>query len=101
MTTAKIPEVEKTTTSTHINLQLTDQDGLVEHLNIPKNTPLSKVMSAYCEREIVRLVSKKFIFEGNRINDTDTPTSLGMEEGDGIDVFQEQIGGSSMGSLNH
>ena len=37
----------------------------------------------------------RFRFDGNPINETDTPTGLDMDEGDAIDVFQQQTGGSS------
>ena len=36
----------------------------------------------------------RFIFDGERIKETDTPTSLEMENGDEIDVMVEQTGGS-------
>lgn len=35
----------------------------------------------------------RFRFDGNPINETDTPTSLEMEEGDTIEVYQQQTGG--------
>ena len=38
--------------SDHINLKVTGQDGSVVHFKIKKNTPLRKLMSAYCERTV-------------------------------------------------
>jgi len=35
----------------------------------------------------------RFLFDGRRINDDDTPKSLEMEEDDVIEVYQEQTGG--------
>ncbi|KAH0580536.1 hypothetical protein H2248_002028 [Termitomyces sp. 'cryptogamus'] len=35
----------------------------------------------------------KFTFEGQRLQPDDTPASLGMEDGDQIDAFLEQLGG--------
>lgn len=35
----------------------------------------------------------RFRFDGNAINETDTPNSLDMEEGDTIEVYQQQTGG--------
>lgn len=35
----------------------------------------------------------RFLFDGRRINDEDTPKSLEMEEDDVIEVYQEQVGG--------
>lgn len=35
----------------------------------------------------------RFRFDGNPINESDTPTTLDMEEGDTIEVYQPQTGG--------
>lgn len=35
----------------------------------------------------------RFRFDGQPINETDTPVSLEMEEGDTIEVYQQQTGG--------
>lgn len=35
----------------------------------------------------------RFRFDGNPLNETDTPISLEMEEGDTIEVYQQQTGG--------
>jgi small ubiquitin-related modifier len=77
----------------HINLKVTGQDGSVVHFKIKKMTPLRKLMSAYCERTGVKMGSMRFRFDGQPINETDTPSQLDMEDGDAIDVFQQQTGG--------
>jgi small ubiquitin-related modifier len=51
-------------------------------------------MSAYCDRAGLNIGAVRFRFDGNPINETDTPTHLDMEDGDSIDVFQQQTGGS-------
>ncbi|OWF55000.1 small ubiquitin-related modifier 2-A-like [Mizuhopecten yessoensis] len=77
----------------HINLKVTGQDGSVVHFKIKKNTPLRKLMSAYCDRVGLKFATLRFRFDGNPINETDTPTGLDMEDGDTIDVFAQQTGG--------
>lgn len=77
----------------HINLKVTGQDGSVVHFKIKKNTPLRKLMSAYCDRTGVKMEAMRFRFDGQAINETDTPCGLDMEDGDSIDVFQQQTGG--------
>lgn len=77
----------------HINLKVTGQDGSVVHFKIKKNTPLRKLMSAYCNRAGIQTGVVRFRFDGNPINDEDTPCALEMEDGDSIDVFQQQTGG--------
>ena len=74
--------------------QVTGQDGSVVHFKIKKNTALRKLMSAYCDRTGIKLESTRFRFDGQPISETDTPATLEMEEGDSIDVFQQQTGGA-------
>uniref|UniRef100_A0AAZ1XFD8 Ubiquitin-like domain-containing protein n=1 Tax=Oreochromis aureus TaxID=47969 RepID=A0AAZ1XFD8_OREAU len=38
----------------------------------------------------------RFRFDGQPINETDTPSQLEMEDEDTIDVFQQQTGGSPL-----
>jgi len=64
---------------------------------IKKETKMSKVMAAYANRKGNAVGSLKFMFDGNRLNDNDTPKMLEMEEGDQIDVYLEQTGGGEDG----
>ena len=57
------------------------------------NTALSRLMNAYCQRQGVSLQAVRFLFDGSRVNSTQTPESLEMEDGDVIDVMVEQQGG--------
>ena len=90
----------------HINLKVTGQDGSVVHFKIKKNTPLRKLMNAYCDRTVskrmvllekqelfttlcavtftksifclqgVKSGAMRFRFDGQPINETDTPTQV-------------------------
>ncbi|XP_077641717.1 small ubiquitin-related modifier 3-like isoform X2 [Lonchura striata] len=53
----------------HINLKVSGQDGSVVHFRIKRHTPLSKLMKAYCCRQ------------------------LEMEHEDTIEVYHQQTGG--------
>lgn len=77
----------------HINLKVAGQDGSVVQFKIKKHTPLSKLMKAYCERQGLAIRQIRFRFDGQPINETDTPAQLEMEDEDTIDVFQQQTGG--------
>mmetsp|Transcript_39214 Transcript_39214/g.97130 ORF Transcript_39214/g.97130 Transcript_39214/m.97130 type:complete len:98 (+) Transcript_39214:81-374(+) len=57
-------------------------------------TPLSKLMNAFCQRQGVTMQSVRFLFDGQRINQDQTPTDLEMEDGDSIDVMVQQTGGA-------
>uniref|UniRef100_A0A671PSL7 Small ubiquitin-related modifier n=1 Tax=Sinocyclocheilus anshuiensis TaxID=1608454 RepID=A0A671PSL7_9TELE len=69
------------------------QDGSVVQFKIKRHTPLSKLMKAYCERQGLTMRQIRFRFDGQPINETDTPAQLEMEDEDTIDVFQQQTGG--------
>ncbi|XP_012866286.1 PREDICTED: small ubiquitin-related modifier 2-like [Dipodomys ordii] len=74
MTDKKHKEGVKTENNNHINLKVVGQDGSVVQFKTKKHTPLIKLMKSYCEPQ-------------------DTPAQLEMEDGDTIDVFQQQTGG--------
>ncbi|CAG9833526.1 unnamed protein product [Diabrotica balteata] len=84
---------KKASDSEHINLKVLGQDNAVVQFKIKKHTPLKKLMTAYCERAGISTQVVRFRFDGNPINDTDTPNSLEMDEGDTIEVYQQQTGG--------
>ncbi|XP_034295505.1 small ubiquitin-related modifier 3 isoform X2 [Pantherophis guttatus] len=81
------------TENDHINLKVAGQDGSVVQFKIKRHTPLSKLMKAYCERQGLSMRQIRFRFDGQPINETDTPAQLEMEDEDTIDVFQQQTGG--------
>ncbi|CAK6954066.1 small ubiquitin-related modifier 3-like [Scomber scombrus] len=82
------------TENDHINLKVAGQDGSVVQFKIKRHTPLSKLMKAYCERQGLSIRQIRFRFDGQPINETDTPAQLEMEDEDTIDVFQQQTGGA-------
>ncbi|KAM8772260.1 small ubiquitin-related modifier 2-like [Acanthopagrus schlegelii] len=96
MADEKPKEGVKTENNEHINLKVAGQDGSVVQFKIKRHTPLSKLMKAYCERQGLTLRQIRFRFDGQPINETDTPSQLEMEDEDTIDVFQQQTGGSSL-----
>ncbi|XP_057553017.1 small ubiquitin-related modifier 3 [Hippopotamus amphibius kiboko] len=82
------------TENDHISLKVAGQDGSVVQFKIKRHTPLSKLMRAYCERQGLSMRQIRFRFDGQPINETDTPAQLEMEDEDTIDVFRQQTGGS-------
>merc|ERR1712048_85262 len=77
----------------HINLTVKGQDGTEMHFKIKKNTKLEKLMNVYCQRLSVPRTSIVFLYDGQRANETATPDSLDMEDGDSIDAMLAQVGG--------
>ncbi|NXX08753.1 SUMO2 protein, partial [Larus smithsonianus] len=66
----------KTENNDHINLKVAGQDGSVVQFKIKRHTPLSKLMKAYCERQGLSMRQIRFRFDGQPINETDTPAQV-------------------------
>ncbi|KAF5888773.1 small ubiquitin-related modifier 2, partial [Clarias magur] len=78
MADEKPKEGVKTENNEHINLKVAGQDGSVVQFKIKRHTPLSKLMKAYCERQGLTMRQIRFRFDGQPINETDTPAQ-GMD----------------------
>ncbi|XP_054351108.1 small ubiquitin-related modifier 2-like [Pongo pygmaeus] len=91
MADEKPKEGVKSENNDHINLKVAGQDGSV--VQFKRHTPLSKLMKAYCEQRGLSMRRIRFCFDGQPINETDTPAQLEMEDEDTIDVFQQQTRG--------
>lgn len=50
-------------------------------------------MDAYCQRQGLAANNVRFLFDGERLHEAQTPKELNMENGDQIDVLVEQVGG--------
>ncbi|KAF2808364.1 ubiquitin-like protein [Mytilinidion resinicola] len=78
--------------SEHLNIKVTDNNNEV-FFKIKRTTQLKKLMDAFCDRQGKSFASVRFLFEGVRVQPTDNPESLEMQDGDTLEVHQEQIGG--------
>ena len=83
------------TTDEYIKLKVVGQDNAEVHFKVKYTTNLGKLKKSYSDRQGVSVSALRFLFDGRRINDEDTPKSLEMEDGDAIEVYQEQVGGAS------
>ena len=61
--------------SEHLNIKVTDNNNEV-FFKIKRSTQLSKLMNAFCERQGKSLQSVRFLFDGTRVNQTDTPDTV-------------------------
>lgn len=57
-------------------------------------TKFEKILNAFCNKKAVDANQVRFVYDGTRVNPFATPSDLGMDDGDTIDAFLEQIGGS-------
>ncbi|KAH9895681.1 small ubiquitin-like modifier [Cubamyces lactineus] len=78
-----------------INIKVMTQTGEEVFFKIKRSTKLSKLQGAYANKVGKDVNSIRFLYDGNRIGDDDTPASLDMEDNDSIDVMVEQVGGSA------
>ncbi|KAI7881895.1 ubiquitin-like protein [Lichtheimia hyalospora FSU 10163] len=92
-TEAKIEKKEGVTPTEHINIKVVGEDRNEVFFKIKQTTPLKKLMDAYCERQGKSADSVRFLYDGERVQPSDTPQKLEMEDGDAIDVMIEQLGG--------
>ncbi len=80
--------------SEHIKLTVVGIDNIEVQFKVKKSTSMGKLMVSYAERKGVPAKYLRFFFDDHRIAGTDTPKMLELEDGDVIDVFSEQEGGS-------
>ncbi|KIW03406.1 uncharacterized protein PV09_05611 [Verruconis gallopava] len=76
----------------HLNIKVTDSNNEI-FFKIKRTTQLKKLMDAFCERSGKSPQSVRFLFDGSRVSGTDTPDTLDMQDGDTLEVHQEQVGG--------
>lgn len=98
----------------HLNIKVTDNNNEV-FFKIKRSTQLNKLMNAFCERQGKQLSTVRFLFDGTRVRPEDTPDTvrlpqttvpkhganiplnqLDMQDGDTLEVHQEQIGGGCL-----
>ncbi|KAJ7472168.1 ubiquitin-2 like Rad60 SUMO-like-domain-containing protein [Mycena latifolia] len=73
-----------------INIKVVSSTGEEVFFKIKRSTKLSKLQGAYASKVGKDVSSIRFLYDGARINDDDTPASLDMEDNDTIDVMVER-----------
>ena len=63
--------------SEHLNIKVTDNSNEV-FFKIKRTTQLKKLMDAFCERQGKTLQSVRFLFDGTRVQPTDSPESVSL-----------------------
>jgi hypothetical protein len=61
--------------SEHLNIKVTDNNNEV-FFKIKRTTKLEKLMGAFCERQGKSQSSVRFLFDGTRVQGTDTPDNV-------------------------
>jgi len=81
-------------TTDRLNICVRDNAQNELHFTVKKTTKLVRVIDAWCARHGISRIGKRFLADGSAIHDDDTPESLELEDGDIIEVFEEQVGGT-------
>ncbi|XP_065200278.1 small ubiquitin-related modifier-like [Planococcus citri] len=84
----------------YIKLKVLGNDSNEIHFRVKMSTQMYKLKRSYSEKAGVQLPGLRFLFDGRRITDEDTPKSLEMEDGDVIEVYQEQSGGAEINKVS-
>ena len=79
----------------YIMLKVIGPDTNEIHFRVKQNTRMGKLKRTYSKRAGVQVTSLRFLFDGRRILDDETPDALDMQENDVIEVYQEQFGGTT------
>ena len=90
--------VENKDETEYIKLKVVGQDSNEIHFRVKMSTQMGKLKKSYAERVGVPISSLRFLFDGRRINDDESPKALEMEQDDVIEVYQEQTGGEDSGN---
>ena len=77
------------------NVATNPKTGEETFFKIKKGTKMSKVFSAFAKRKGVQASSLRFLMDGDRVKEDDTPLSLELEDQDMLDCMLEQTGGSA------
>ncbi|KAI5964596.1 SMT3 [Candida pseudojiufengensis] len=89
------PKEEKSETgTTHINLKVSDGSAEI-FFKIKRNTPMKRLMEAFCKRQGKDLNSLRFLIDGVRVEPNNTPDDLDLEDGDTIEAHRSQVGGGN------
>ncbi|KAI6888356.1 hypothetical protein KC360_g959 [Hortaea werneckii] len=76
-----------------LTLKFRDMNGFSIDFKLKPVTKLGKAMTAFSARMEKDPKELRFLSEGRRVLPEQTPSDLDLEDGDGIDVHMEQIGG--------
>jgi len=79
--------------TTTITIRVKDQAGDETFFKIKKTTEMSKVFKAYATRKGVQMTALRFLLDGERIDMSETPKTLELEDQDQIDCVLQQEGG--------
>ncbi len=79
---------EEPPASEHLNIKVTDNHNEV-FFKIKRTTALKKLMDAFCDRQGKQPATVRFLFDGARVQPTDSPDSVSRSSFSTVQVSSE------------
>ena len=76
------PKVEGGASEAVISLKVKDSNGGEVVFKVKRTTKFEKIMQAFCQKKAWDISQVRFVFDGQRVQKTQTPADLDMEDGD-------------------
>ncbi|XP_025417283.1 small ubiquitin-related modifier-like [Sipha flava] len=90
----EVSEDKSSVSDEYIRLRVITSEMTNEvHFRVKSATTLGRLKRSYCSKLGFQVDELRFVFDGHRITDDDTPKSLGMINDDVIEIYQERSGG--------
>ena len=87
-------DAENTQPIEQVTLRVKDQAGEELFFKVKPTTRMQKVFESYAQRRGVSLDALRFMVDGEKIHENDSPKTLELEDNDQIDVMLETVGGT-------
>jgi len=75
-----------------LSLSITDSENNRIFFKMSPVVPFGRMFDAYLQRQGLQKGTVRFLFDGRRLQDTETPQQLDMEHRDSLDAMMEQVG---------
>ncbi|OHT07166.1 Small ubiquitin-related modifier 2 [Tritrichomonas foetus] len=95
MTQDNDPSMEATLSASQptVNLTIKDPQGEEIYFKVKRSAKMRRLFSAFCKRSNIDATTIRFFYQGERIEDDQTPDDLNLQDGDKIDAFIRQTAG--------
>lgn len=76
-----------------VNIVIKDPQGEEIYFKVKRSAKMRRLFSAYCKRSNVDMSTIRFFYQGERIDEDQTPDDLHLQDKDRIDAFIRQTAG--------
>ncbi|CAL5991500.1 Sentrin [Hexamita inflata] len=86
-------DVKMVDTEEKITIKVSDDHDNGMQFRVKPTTQLKKIFDHFAAKQSVSRTDLRFYHNGVKLQDTDTPKDVNLQEGDTIEVLRQQIGG--------